>query len=230
MPQPSPQVAEPAHCQTVLPSGEIFSVPLREYLTSGLPARYSLVVLGPPGTGKTPLRHSISRCLALAAARSSHEEVEPHYFVTSQVDSLTSLRSALRSGHVILFDDWRPLPPREKRQCSPDDLKRIMSVTASGNVHTRYQNLDLPAGGRVFNGNTPPRSLYHWCSLFPQGDFADLSTEERKTLFASTDAGAFWKRALFCWVTESVIPENRKRARQDASVQAMAAAMSAVLD
>ena len=62
----------------------VFKMPLSSFVRTGLYSKYSLVLLGPPRTAKTPCAESLAALLALAEQSPAHEvpedeRKEPYY-------------------------------------------------------------------------------------------------------------------------------------------------------
>jgi hypothetical protein len=100
---------------------EVFRMGLGAFAKTGLASQYSVVLLGPPRSGKTPCSESLAAALAKGLQASGDDEMEdevqePYYLKVGTVESLKKLSEHLVSGVPLLFDDVTPAAKRGARQ------------------------------------------------------------------------------------------------------------------
>jgi hypothetical protein len=220
-------------------SGALVRVSLKQFLEDGWAMRYSLILLGRPGTGKTPACKAFARAVTRAWQQTipSAAGAGDEFIVCSTLDSLRLAASSIRPGTSIICDEFTPIPGRGsevgRRLVSADELKRLLSTSESKgqDFQGRYQNFTLPVGGRFLNCNCPDRQLDNWCAFLPPTYFTDMTVEQRHQMCVQNPhAAAIFKRALFCWVREPLVAATAKRTHVDDQMLELSKRMRSVLD
>ena len=193
---------------------------LKAFAQEGHASSLSLLLLGRPGTGKTPLCLSLCSLLAKAWPSGEAESMERQKAATSTVDSLRLLVGTATTG--ICFDEFTPMPPSGRRECrNIDEVKRLLTVTSPQDIPARCCNFVLRPGPRVRNANAS--LLADWCSVLPDFDFSSLTDSERLAWLANNQhACAVLKRCAYCFVSRSVVPDGCKRRRVESLRETMA--------
>ena len=189
-----------------LSSGELLVKPLPQWLDNGDFLRRSLLIMGPPGQGKTPL----SRSIASVVARALQEGVAKPFFVQSNtLDSLTQLALSLDQDVPVVLDDWGQESSTSVRRPSTDGLKALLSTSSRGVLDARCSDLVLPPGPRIITSNAG--CLSEWCGLLPR---ALLSMRPMERLNLSLDSKAVLKRLAFCAVSFPIISRGTSSSQE----------------
>jgi hypothetical protein len=126
---------------------------------------YSLVLHGPPETGKTP----IAKCCGLLIAE-CHEQPDgspSRLYVVSVAEQLP--RTSLRTGDVILLDEFNPMSDRGcQGPHTVDEMKALTDSAVEGGVSGKGSNsgttgtVNLPAGVcKLFCANASEPHQWH---------------------------------------------------------------------
>ncbi len=190
----------------------VFKMPLSSFVRTGLYSKYSLVLLGPPRTAKTPCAESLAALLALAEQSPAHEvpedeRKEPYYLKVGTVESLKKVSEHLVANVPLVFDDVAPSELRGTRPCmSWNEVKHLTYVTKTkeGSEALDARNDDIvfpPNCPRIFTSNKLKPS--DWCkglldvsAFSPEGVMASLRWNT-----AYVESAAVYKRCVFANVT-----------------------------
>ena len=211
-------------------TGALRRMSVAEYVQEGWAARYSLILLGRPGCGKTPLAKAIARVVALAW---SSTDRPANVVVCSDIESLrqASVADAVHEGSSVLFDERTPIPRVGRVQCTIDTLKNLCTTHTSTDYRGRYNNYTIAPGGRFFTANCPWRQPQDWRKLLPSCEYTELTALEPLELCKhNPHAGAIFKRAFFVWLDSSVVPSDLKRRVADSARDEFAKRIRMVLD
>ena len=199
----------------------VFKMPLSSFVRTGLYSKYSLVLLGPPRTAKTPCAESLAALLALAEQSPEHavpeeERKEPYYLKVGTVESLKKVSEHLVANVPLVFDDVAPSELRGTRPCmSWNEVKHLTYVTKTkeGSEALDARNDDIvfpPNCPRIFTSNKLTPS--DWCkglvdvsTFSPEGVMATLRWNK-----AYVESAAIYKRCVFANVTTCLIPQDKR--------------------
>ena len=163
---------------------ETDSVSLHEFMVTGQYMRYSLVALGPPKFGKTPM------CVAVASAIAQAESSSPHdaFFVkVSTLEGLGTCRAYCRQGVPIILDEVTPSQMRKLPEA--DYVKCLLDVASDATLTARYQDLALPAlVPRLVTSNA--LSPEAWYPVLPANLLGMTAMERRMSVTESRRSGA----------------------------------------
>ncbi len=199
----------------------VFRMPLSAFVRGGLYSKYSLVLLGPPRTAKTPCAESLAALLARAEQTPEvevpeDEQKEPYYLKVGTVESLKKISEHLVANVPLIFDDVAPSEARGTRPCmSWNETKHLTYVTKSkeGSESLDARNDDIvfpPNCPRIFTSNklTPSdwcRGLVDVSTFSPEGVMATLRFNT-----AYVESAAIYKRCVFANVTTCLIPQAKR--------------------
>jgi hypothetical protein len=120
--------------------------------------RYSAVLLGPAGLGKTPL--AISFCAYAAVAYQSHHYGTPAdkacFIVANTIDRL---KECTTSGNwkpytPLFLDEFEAADVRQQGLLGENSLKILVDVMSGGTIRARYHDVAIPAAcPRIFASN-----------------------------------------------------------------------------
>ena len=193
---------------------------LFDFIKAGLLVKFSLVMMGPPMMGKTP----VSQMMAAYVARGMQERAndnESYYIQTGTVEGLSKVAGLLADNVPILFDDLTPNSNRKGRTpLTPESLKHIFNVQSSEVVDARYADIAVPEKcARLITTNalTP----HAWMPEIPHG--LQTMAPSIRIQTCSGDALAILKRCAFVLVENSFITSAKREAYwQEAQNQASA--------
>jgi hypothetical protein len=193
---------------------------LFDFMKDGLLVKYSLIMMGAPQLGKTPVCQMMSAYIARGMQQRSHDE-EAYYIQTGTVEGLSKVSALLADNIPILFDDLTPNSSRKGRAAmTPEALKHIFNVQSSGVVDARYADIAVPENcARLITTNalTP----HEWLPELPHG-LRGMKPSVR-VQSCSGDALAILKRCAFVLVETSFISSSKREAYwQEAQNQASA--------
>lgn len=171
---------------------------------SGLEPRHRVLLVGPPGNGKTSLAEAIAEALLLPLLVVRYEEVIGSYLGETAARLAAVFSTARTRRCVLFFDEFDAVAKERGDEHETGEIKRVVSslllqvdavpshaiVVAASNhpelldraVHRRFQlRLDLPLPGKA------ARTTWFEQLLAEFGEPAGLSTETlaRKTTGAS---------------------------------------------
>jgi hypothetical protein len=124
--------------------------------------RYSAVLLGPAGTGKTPL--AISFCSYAAVAYQSHHYGTPSdkatFIVANTIDMLKECTTSgsWRPYTPLFLDEFEAADVRQQGLIGENSLKILVDVQSGGTIRARYHDVAIPpACPRIFASNVTSR-------------------------------------------------------------------------
>ncbi len=192
----------------------VFRLSVLDFIRQGLWNQYSLVLLGPPKTGKTPAAESIASMLAQGLQDLTDE---PYYIKVGTVESLKSVARKFVSGVPVVFDDITPASDKGNRAGMHwNDLKHLTNVTQQGqgseNLDARHADLTIPEQcPRIFTSNA--LSVSAWMpgmidvsSFDPAGVRATFANEK------NIECAVIYKRCVFAHIERCIVPEALRRA------------------
>jgi hypothetical protein len=180
--------------------------------------RYSAVLLGAPGLGKTPLARAT--CCALAKAyQGLHYQTEPekcYYLLGNTADMLKEFNQGQvwKSYVPLLLDEFEGTDIRQQGILGENSMKVLTDVMNGGSMRCRYHDVAIPPMcARLFTSNMP--SAERW--------MAHLDVDE-------SHGRAIRKRCLFFVIRASVMPMDLRNSAAAASGIEVTAAMRAALE
>jgi hypothetical protein len=204
-------------------SGAAIRVSYMQFLKDPtLHLRYSAVLLGAPGLGKTPLAKAT--CCALAKAyQGVHYQTAPekcYYLMGNTVDMLKEFNQGQvwKQWVPLLLDEFEGTDTRQQGILGENSMKVLTDVTNGGSMRCRYHDVSIPPMcARLFTSNMPSSA----------GWMAHMDIDEMH-------GRAIRKRCLFFVVRASVMPmELRNSAAASSGIEvtsAMRAAIESALD
>lgn len=188
-------------------NGQNVEFSLHSFLAEGLMLKYTIVILGPPSMGKTP----IAQMMCSLIARALQEKNDDSFYIqTGTVEGLSKVAGLMDDNVPILLDDFTPSCRRGNREplCA-ESLKHVLNVASSETVDARYKDLCIPEGcARVVTSNAA--SPHGWFSQIPFN--LDTLPVEVRLATCSDDAKAILKRVAFAYVSDSLIPPVKRAA------------------
>ena len=196
----------------------VFRITVGDFLKKGLFIKFSVVLLGPPRTGKTPAAESMAALMANALQYDELDEMKTCYYLkVGTVESLKKVGSQLVAGVPLVFDDITPSEKRGTRaSMSWNELKHLTYITkgseGSEALDARNDDITLPPDcPRVFTSNalTPcdwMSGMVDVSTLSPSGVEAALHNNSE-----NVESAAIYKRCVFAYVPECLIPREKRR-------------------
>jgi hypothetical protein len=132
------------------------SIPFLQYIRNAAYCRkYSLVLLGAPGLGKSPLARSVCLMWAIALARSDGRLDHSARFVEcNTVDILRTMAPDMNEYTPMLFDEVSFSDSTQFQHMSVNMAKLLLNVEVQCSLHGRNNDIALAAGQpRVFTSN-----------------------------------------------------------------------------
>ena len=163
---------EPCCRRVDVSTGELLVCSLREFLLQGVFTSHSLLIIGRPGLGKTP----VCRRLAATIACALQSCQEPYFCQTATIDALRSIAGTLTADVPLILDDYTP---SGCGRTTLDHIKHVLTVTQREVLQARYDDISLPPGPRLVPSNalTPA----DWLSAITVGTW-EMSAAERRAL------------------------------------------------
>lgn len=191
---------------------------LLDYILSGKYVRYSLVLLGPPGRGKTRLMEAM---LAQIAMGEQADPAEAYFLVVSSPDALRKAQSLFQPGVPLGLDEFMASEARGNRP--PPTLammKNVLEVHSASTMDARSNDLAFASRqARIVTSNA--RTHNQWHGSLPETPLANLTDSQRRALDGNS-AKALYKRAAFCTLTCPVLEEEKRKAFWAAEEEAAA--------
>ena len=123
-------------CKTVDPTdGNMITFTMHSWLFDGMYDKYTLVILGKPGLGKTPCAQAL--CAHIAKRLQKYNQ---YYILVGTVDGLSKAQAqGLQADNVpIVLDDCTPALPRGSRPAmTAEELKHNTNVVTSDTLAAR---------------------------------------------------------------------------------------------
>ena len=202
----------------------IFEMSVEAFMRAGLFIKYSLVLLGPPRTAKTPAAESLAALMAKAMQTPDDEDEDEleekatYYLKVGTVESLKKVEVHLLAGVPLVFDDITPAENRGTRaRMTWNELKHLTYITkgseGSEALDARNDDITLPPDcPRVFTSNALSPSgwmqgLLDVSALSPSGVRAALHNNA-----ANVESAAIYKRCVFAYVADCLIPTEKRKA------------------
>ena len=183
-------------------TGESTEYSIHQWLVQGKYVRHTLVLLGPPQLGKTP----VATMLCSIIAQSEQDTQDPYFIKVSTIDGLKAgvPERLHQRGVPLLLDDLTPGERKGSRPCSTmEELKHLTNVQGSETVDARNSDLQLSEQQpRIITSNAC--SLAAWHRALPR-DVRGMSPQERLGL--SSDVKAIFKRCAFAFCTHVLVPD-----------------------
>jgi hypothetical protein len=198
-------------------SGEVIRVSYRQYLQEPeLHLKYSAVLLGAPGLGKTPLAKAT--CCALAKAyQGLHygtEADKAYYLMGNTVDMLKEFNQGgvWKAWVPLLLDEFESTDIRQQGLLGENSMKVLTDPCSGGSVRARYHDIVIPPMcARVFTSNMP--SAERW--------MAHMDIDE-------SHGRAIRKRCLFFVIRRSVMPLDLRGSAASSGIEVTAAMRQAL--
>ena len=201
----------------------IFEMTVEAFMRAGLFLKYSLVLLGPPRTAKTPAAESLAALMARAMQTPDDEDEDEleekatYYLKVGTVESLKKVEVHLLAGVPLVFDDITPSEKRGPRaSMSWNELKHLTYITKGSEgaeaFDARNDDITLPPNcPRVFTSNALSPSgwmqgLLDVSALSPSGVRAALHNNA-----ANVESAAIYKRCVFAYVADCLIPTEKRK-------------------
>jgi hypothetical protein len=206
-------------------NGSDVSFSLHDFLVSGLMVKYSIILMGPPGLGKTP----VAQLMAALIARGLQEKAnldESFYVQSGTIEGLAKIVSCLGENVPILFDDVTPSVKRGSRPALPADaLKHIFNVQSAETIDARYSDIAIPHCPRLITSNA--MTPHEWFAEIPHN--LEKMSPATRLQSCSGDGLAILKRCAFVPISQSFVPAAKRAAYwnnvQDSAVAKMAKVM-----
>ena len=133
------------------------SMPFMQYIMdSTYCRRYSLVLLGPPGSGKSPLARSVCLMWAIALAQSDGRLAHSARFIEcNTIDILRRMADDCNSFTPILFDEVSLCDATQFQHMSVNMAKLLLTVDVQATLRARNNDVTIAAGQpRIFTSNS----------------------------------------------------------------------------
>ena len=190
---------------------------LLDYILSGKYVRYSLVLLGPPGRGKTRLMEAM---LAQIAMGEQADPAEAYFLVVSSPDALRKAQALFQPGVPLGLDEFMASEARGNRP--PPTLammKNVLEVHSASTMDARSNDLAFASRqARIVTSNARTHNQH---GSLPETPLANLTDSQRRALDGNS-AKALYKRAAFCTLTCPVLEEEKRKAFWAAEEEAAA--------
>jgi hypothetical protein len=206
----------------------IFEMSVEAFMRAGLFIKYSLVLLGPPRTAKTPAAESLAAVFANAMQTDDDddelEQKATYYLKVGTVESLKKVGAHLLAGVPLVFDDITPSERRGTRACmSWNELKHLTYITkgseGSEALDARNDDITLPPDcPRIFTSNALSPSAW----MHGLVDVSTLSADDVRAALhnnaANVESAAIYKRCVFAYVADCLIPPAKRKAYESDSL------------
>jgi hypothetical protein len=207
----------------------IFEMSVEAFMRAGLFIKYSLVLLGPPRTAKTPAAESLAAVFANAMQTDDDDDDEfeqkaTYYLKVGTVESLKKVGVHLLAGVPLVFDDVTPSEKRGTRPCmSWNELKHLTYITkgseGSEALDARNDDITLPPDcPRIFTSNALSPSAW----MHGLVDVSTLSADDVRAALhnnaANVESAAIYKRCVFAYVADCLIPPAKRKAYESDSL------------
>lgn len=195
-------------------TGSMTSITLDHFVRSGVFCTHSLIVMGRPWIGKTPMCRSVCAVIARALAEDAGEP-KPFFIHTARIDAVRKVEAWVSASVPILLDDF------SAQRMPPDALKHLLALDTAEVLEARYNDVLLaPFQPRVLTANADEPHKWHKC--LPPGLLSMEPAARAEALNANANAAAICKRVFFCVADKHFIPEEARK-RRVAAVQRQAA-------
>lgn len=181
--------------------GATIQLSLYDYIRYGSFRRWSLIMYGPPGIGKTPL--AMLLCGRIAA---DVQQEDPWFAKCEDPDDLKDISAGLTTNVPILLDDVTPTEPKKGNPLTIEEVKHMTNVQLSESISGRFRNAKIPQfTPRIFTSNAT--SPHAWLNCIPFG--IEEMTPAARVHSVSVDGMAIMKRCCFLSVTENFQTEEQ---------------------
>ena len=119
-----------------------FSNSMLDFMKFAYFGEYSMVILGPPEMGKTPLASGI--CSVIARIRNTHPD-RPYFVQTSTLDNLGRVNDQISKENPLLMDDFTPSETQgvgsSGKACNMEQMKHLLNQKGSETMSARYKDI-----------------------------------------------------------------------------------------